>query len=142
LIHGTLALGFHADARGLPAVRKVLKKYAHPQVRESAAYALVLMLRNKAVPELVEILKESGTLHERAAAAMALGLLPRPPEKAVDALKEIWRDETNNGQLRAAAIIALGAIGDVRTLPLSTRLIRHYNYFIRCAALDEIATLL
>ena len=79
---------------------------------------------------------------EAKAVAAALGLLPEPPRTVIDALDRAWRDDSNRDGVRAAAVIALGAIGDLRTLPLSARLIRHYNYFIRCAALDEIAILL
>ena len=142
LAFGTLALGFHGRPQGVATVREVLRKYAHAGVRQGAALALVLLRKNSAAPELMEILRESGSTAEAKAVAAALGLLPEPPRTVIDALDRAWRDDSNRDGVRAAAVIALGAIGDLRTLPLSARLIRHYNYFIRCAALDEIAILL
>lgn len=142
LAFGALALGFHGRADGLDTVREVLRKYAHPRVREGATIGLVLLRGNRAAKELTEILLKSGSAAEANAAAAALGLLPEPPRPVIDALDRAWRQDSNRDGVRAAAVVALGAIGDLRTLPLSARLIRHYNYFIRCLALDEIATLL
>ena len=42
--------------------------------------------------------------------------------------------------VRAVAVAALGSLIDPRPVPVSAQLVRGYNYFIRCYALDEIAT--
>jgi len=43
--------------------------------------------------------------------------------------------------VRAMAVCALGALADPRPVPVSALLVRNYN-FIRCLALDEIASYL
>ena len=64
-----------------------------------------------------------------------------PDEKIVDALIAAYRRDSNQNSARAAAIIALGNLGDPRKMPLSAQFMRHYNYFIRSGALDVVATL-
>jgi len=139
---GALALGLHADPRAVPAVRRAFRRYSDDHVRENAAIALSMLEGKAAVPELVAILRDSGTMHTKAAVVTALGILPEPSRDAVDALVAAYRDDSMPNPVRAMAIIALGALGDPRPVPLSALLVRNYNYFIRCAALDEIASLL
>ncbi|MHC4548013.1 MAG: HEAT repeat domain-containing protein [Planctomycetota bacterium] len=142
LAWGCLALGLHGDPRAVPVVRKVFKKYHDGQVRAKAAIALSLLRKQAAVPELVEILRDAGTMYTKAAVVTALGILPEPSREAVDALVRAYRDDSMPNSVRAMAIIALGALGDPRPVPLSAQLTRNYNYFIRCVGLDEIASLL
>lgn len=137
-----LALGFHGDGRGLPPVRKLLERNNDPFVREQAAIAVSLLLRSAAVPELMAILKDAGTLHAKAAVVVALGLLPEPTPAAVDALASVYRDDSMPNTVRALAICALGALAEPRPVPVSALLVRNYNYFVRCLALDEIASYL
>ena len=137
--YGSLALGLHGDKRAVPLVRKVIRKYHIPSVRQNAAIALALLLRQDAVRELVELMKEAGTVYTKAAAVTALGLMPEPTERAVDALVYAYRRDSFPDTVRAMAVIALGALADPRPVPLSAMLTRRYNYFIRCNALDEIA---
>jgi len=140
LAWGTLSLGLHGS--GLDTARKIFRKYAIAEIRENAAIALCLIRRTAAVPELVDVLKRAGTMHAKAAIVTALGVLPEPSREAVDALRDVYRDDSMPDNVRAMAIIALGALGDPRPVPLSAQLTRHYNYFIRCVTLDEIASFL
>jgi HEAT repeat protein len=142
LAWGSLALGLHGSPDGTAAVREVLKKYSVPSIRQNAAIALALLERGKATRELVTLMKEAGTAHTKAAAVMALGLLPEPNEEAVRALEEAYRNDSFPDAVREMAIIALGALADARPIPFSAELTRRYNYYIRCLALDEIATYL
>lgn len=137
-----LALGFHGDARGLPAVRKLLTSSNDPFVCEQAAIAVSLLVRSAAVPELMAILKDAGTLHAKAAIVVALGVLPEPTPAAVDALVSVYKDDSMPNTVRALAICALGALAEPRPVPVSALLVRNYNYFVRCLALDEIASYL
>jgi HEAT repeat protein len=137
-----LALGFHDDGRGLPAVRNVLARSNDAFVKEQAAIAVSLLQRSASVGELMDILKDAGTLHAKAAVVIALGVLPEPTPAAVDALVKIYKDDSMPNTVRALAICALGALADPRPVPVSALLVRNYNYFIRCQALDEIATYL
>jgi HEAT repeat protein len=137
-----LALGLHGDGRAVPLLQDMFRKRAIPALRGRAAIALTLIQRNAAVPELVEILKRSGTMHQKAAVVLALSLLPEPSRAAFDALKAAYLDDSLQNEVRAMAVAALGAMGDPRPVPLSALLTRHYNYFIRCLALDEIASFL
>ncbi len=137
-----LALGLHGDASAVELVRDLFRRRSDPKVRESCAIALALLLRGGAVPELIDVLENSGTMHARAAAVTALGLLPEPTAAAVDALVAAFRRDSNDESVRTMAIIALGALGDPRAVPLSALLSSNYNYFIRCLALDEIASYL
>jgi len=137
-----LALGFHGDARGVAVVREAFRKYNLPDVRDGAALALVMLLRHEAAPELIEILEESGTTHGRAAAVGALALFPEPTQGVVDALVATYRDDSVADAVRAMAIAALGVLGDAREVAFSASLTRGYNYFVRCLALDELASLL
>ncbi len=137
-----LALGFHGDARGLPAARRVLAERNDPFVQEQAAIAISLLQGSAAVPELMAILAEAGTMHAKAAVVTALAVLPEPSPEAVDALVRIYRDDSMPNTVRSMAIVALGALADPRPVPVSARLVRNYNYFIRCLALDEIASYL
>ncbi len=141
LAYGSLGLGFHSDARGLPTVKEVLRKYADSFVREHSAIGLVLLQRAHAAPRLLELLKEGGSLQKKTSAIIALSLLVNPDEKIVDALIAAYRRDSNQNSARAAAIIALGNLGDPRKMPLSAQFMRHYNYFIRSGALDVVATL-
>jgi len=137
-----LGLGFHDDGRGLKAVRNVLERSNDAFVKEQAAIAVSLLQRSASVDELMSILKDAGTLHAKAAVVIALGVLPEPTPAAVDALVKIYRDDSMPNTVRALAICALGALADPRPVPVSALLVRNYNYFIRCLALDEIATYL
>jgi len=71
-----------------------------------------------------------------------LGSFSNPPTETVDALIAAYRNDSNPDTLPAMAIIALGALVDPRSVPLSATLTTQYNYFVRCLALDEIARLL
>ncbi|MGQ0614135.1 MAG: HEAT repeat domain-containing protein [Planctomycetaceae bacterium] len=141
-IWAPLALGLHGDATAVEVVRDLFRKRPDPKVRESCAIALAILLRHGAVPELIDVLENSGTMHARAAAVTALGLLPEPSAAAVDALVEAYRRDANNEAVRAMAVIALGALGDPRAVPLSALLSSNYNYFIQCLALIEIGSYL
>jgi HEAT repeat protein len=94
------------------------------------------------VGELTPILDESGTSHTRAAIVTALGILPEPTPEAVDALVRVYRDDSMPNVVRAIAVCGLGALADPRPIPVSALLVRNYNYFVRCLALDEIASYL
>lgn len=137
-----LGLGFHGDGRGLPAVQRVLAENNDPFVREQSAIAISLLQGSAAVPELMAILEDAGTLHAKAAIVTALGVLPEPTPEAVDALIKVYKDDSMPNTVRAMAICALGALADPRPVPISAQLVRNYNYFIRCLALDEIASYL
>lgn len=137
-----LALGFHGDGRGLAAVRRVLAQNNDPFVREQAAIAVSLLQGSAAVEELMAILKDAGTLHAKAAVVIALGVLPEPTPKAVDALVSIYKDDSMPNTVRSMAISALGALADPRPVPVSALLVRNYDYFVRCRALEEIASYL
>jgi HEAT repeat protein len=137
-----LGLGFHGDARGLPPVRKLLAGSNDPFVREQAAVAASMLLRSAAVGELMAILRDAGTLHAKAAVVVALGVLPEPTAAAVDALESVYRDDSTPNPVRALAVCALGALAEPRPVPVSALLVRNYNYFVRCLALDEIASYL
>ncbi|MFI5403468.1 MAG: HEAT repeat domain-containing protein, partial [Planctomycetota bacterium] len=137
-----LALGFHGDGKALPAVRKVLAESNDAFAREQAAIAVSLLQRSAAVAELMAILEEAGTLHAKAAIVTALGILPEPTPEAVDALIKVYKDDSMPNVVRAMAVCALGALADPRPVPVSALLVRNYNYFIRCLALDEIASYL
>ena len=137
-----LALGFHGDGRGLAAVRRVLAENNDPFVREQAAIAVSLLQGSAAVEELMAILKDAGTLHAKAAVVIALGVLPEPTPQAVDALVGIYKDDSMPNTVRSMAISALGALADPRPVPVSALLVRNYDYFVRCRALEEIASYL
>ncbi len=137
-----LALGFHGDGKGLPAVRKVLAENNDPFADEQAAIAISLLERTAAVPELLTILEDAGSMHAKAAIVTALGILPEPTPEAVDALIKVYRDDSMPNGVRAMAVCALGALADPRPVPISALLVGNYNYFIRCLALDEIASYL
>lgn len=137
-----LGLGFHGDGRGLPPVRKLLERNNDPFVCEQAAIAVSLLQRSAAVRELMAILKDAGTLHAKAAIVVALGVLPEPTPAAVDALVSVYEDDSMPNTVRALAICALGALAEPRPVPVSALLVRNYNYFVRCLALDEIASYL
>lgn len=142
LAWGTLALGLHGSPDAVADVRRVLGKYSIPSVRQNAAIALALLERGKATRELVTMMEEAGTAHTKAAAVMALGLLPEPNEEAVRALEKAYRNDSFPDAVREMAVIALGALVDPSPIPLSAELTRRYNYYIRCLALDEIASYL
>jgi HEAT repeat protein len=138
-----LALGLHGDPRGAPVVRRMFDEHkGDATVREHAAIAMTMLQRNEAVPHLVRLLRDAGSQHSKAAVVTALGLLPEPSRAAVDALIEVYKDDSAPDGVRAMAIIALGALGDPRPVPLSALLTRCYNYFIRSVTLDEIASFL
>jgi HEAT repeat protein len=137
-----LGLGFHGDGKGLNAVRKVFAENNAPTVREQAAIALAMLLGNGAVAELTPTLKDAGTLHTKAAIVAALGILPEPTHEAVAALIRVYKDDSMPNSVRAIAVCGLGSIADPRPIPVSAMLVRNYNYFIRCHALDEIASYL
>ncbi|MCK6458866.1 MAG: hypothetical protein L6Q95_03115, partial [Planctomycetes bacterium] len=137
-----LGLGFHGDPRGLPAVKKLLESSGDAFVREQAAVAVSLLMRSAAVRDLMAILKDAGTLHAKAAVVVALGVLPEPTPAAVDALVSVYKDDSMPNTVRALAICALGALAEPRPVPVSALLVRNYNYFVRCLALDEIASYL
>jgi HEAT repeat protein len=137
-----LALGLHGDAKRAGVLEDLFDTYHVGGIRQKAALGLTLLLGSKAVPKLVEIIEEEGSLHAKAGAVEALRLLKRPDRKAVKALVAAYRRDSNPDSVRAMAIVAIGALGDPRTVPLSARLVRHYNYFIRCLALDQIAAFL
>jgi HEAT repeat protein len=138
----SLALGFHGDRRGLDPVRRVFSSKNDPFVREQAAIAISLLQRSAAVPELLAILKETGTLQAKAAIVTALGVLPEPQADAVDGLIAVYKDDSMPNPVRAMAISALGALADPRPIPVSALLSRNYNYLIRCLALDEVGSYL
>ncbi len=136
---GALAVGLHGDLSGAAALREILRRYNDAKVRRGAAMGLALLLKSSAAPELVAMLREEGTAYTRAACVSGLGLLADPPAEVVDALVDAYRRDSNPDTLRAMAVIALGALADPRPVPLSAALTSHYNYFVRCLALDEIA---
>jgi len=142
LAYGSMALGLMGDPKASKTVREVLRKYADPKIREHAAIGLVLLERNQAVPKLLELLKEGGSLQKKSSAIIALGLLASPSDEVVSELIRAYRKDSNNDAVRAAAIVALGAIADPRKMPLSAKLMRNYNYLIRSGALDLVASLL
>ncbi|MDH3590321.1 MAG: HEAT repeat domain-containing protein, partial [Planctomycetota bacterium] len=139
---GTLALGMLGATSKADKVRAIFKKYHHPAIRESAAISLALLKGRASVRGLVDVLKDAGSMHSKAAVVTALGLLPEPSRDAVDALVDAYKDDSNQDTVRAMAIIALGAMADPRPVALSALLTRDYNYFIRSYALDWIAALL
>ena len=138
---GTLALGLHGDGSAVPLLRELFKE-GGTAVRGRAAIALTLIQRSAAVPELVDVLKNAGTMHQKAAVVTALTLLHEPSRAAFKALKEAYEDDSLPNTVRAMAVVGLGAMGDPREVPLSAQLMRNFNYFIRCIALDEIASFL
>ena len=142
LAYGSMALGLMGNSKASKTVREVLRKYADSKIREHAAIGLVLLERNKAVPKLLEMLKEGGSLQKKSSAIIALGLLASPSDEVVNELIRAYRNDSNNDAVRAAAIVALGAIADPRKMPLSAKLMRNYNYLIRSGALDLVASLL
>jgi len=137
-----LAMGFHRDPRALGAVRGLLDRFGHRSIRESAAIALALIRGCDAAEELVDLLRNGNSVTDAAGAVAALGLIPELPDEAIRALIAVYRSDRMPGETRAAAIVALGAIADDRPVPFSALLASGYNYFIRCLALDEIATYL
>ncbi len=139
---GVLSLGMLGDTAQVSRVRAIFKKYSHARVRENAAIALALLQGRASVRGLVDVLKNAGTMHTKAAIVTALGILPDPSMKAIEALIDVYRDDSQNDQVRAMAIIALGAMVDPRPVPLSVMLTRDYNYFIRSHAIDWLAALL
>jgi HEAT repeat protein len=126
----------------LDPVRRVFSSKNDPFVREQAAIAISLLQRSAAVPELLAILKETGTLQAKAAIVTALGVLPEPQADAVDGLIAVYKDDSMPNPVRAMAISALGALADPRPIPVSALLSRNYNYLIRCLALDEVGSYL
>jgi HEAT repeat protein len=137
-----LGLGFHKDRKSLDALRDILRRYGHRSIRESAALSIALLGGRHAAGELVEMIRSGNSVADAAGAVAALGLIPDPPDEAIEALIETYRADRIPGETRAAAIAALGAIADDLAVPFSARLVANYNYFIRCLALDEIATYL
>jgi len=142
LAYGTLALGLHGRKECLAPVKKVLGKYRIPRIQANAAIALVLLERNQAMGELQPILEESGNATTRGAIMMAIGMIPSPEMKIVKVLKEQYERDGNPDVVRALAVVGLGAIGDPDGVPMSVRFVRGYNYLIRCAAIDLIASIL
>jgi HEAT repeat protein len=138
----SLALGFHGDPRGLDPVRRVFGSNNEGVVREQSAIAISLLQRSAAVPELLAILKDAGTLQSKAAVVAALGVLPEPQPDAVDGLISVYKDDSMPNDVRGMAISALGALADPRSIPVSALLSRNYNYLIRCLALDEVGSYL
>ncbi|MDH3592461.1 MAG: HEAT repeat domain-containing protein, partial [Planctomycetota bacterium] len=143
LAWGLMALGLHGDPRAVPVIRKAFKRHAGAAiVRENAAIALCLIRRRAAAHELIEVLKKGGSRRAKSAIVTALGVLPDADEKTVTALVDVYKTDAMPDNVRAMAIVALGAIGDPRRVPFSAQLMRNYNYFIRSIILDEIASLL
>ena len=142
LAYATLSLGLHGDPRGISVAQRVLRKFHHPKVQSHAAIALVLLKRGKAFEDLEPILRKSGSVSLRAAAVMALGLVPEPSQEVVDLLHRQYALDSTPTPVRAMAIVGLGAIADSNRVPWSVSLVWNYNYLIRCHALDLIATLL
>jgi HEAT repeat protein len=101
---------------------------------------LILIEKDGAVPELMRVLKETGNNATRGAIVSAFTDLHRPSDTIIDALVEIYRDDSIHNEVRARAIAGLGVLIDPRPIPVSAQLIRLYNYFIRSHALDEVAT--
>jgi HEAT repeat protein len=137
-----LGLGLQGDARGLDAVRKAMALADGPIAREQAAIGLVLLEGEKAVGALVGILRNERTSRGKAAAVAALGVLRSPSAEAIDALVRVYRDPDAPDGVRAMAICALGTLADERPVPVAALLVRGYDYYIACLALDEIATYL
>ncbi|MEM8885923.1 MAG: hypothetical protein AAGD14_17800, partial [Planctomycetota bacterium] len=142
LAYGTLALGLHGDESAVPAVERALTRYRDPKIQGNAAVALVLLQRSGAIRTLKPILEENGNAVTRGSIIMALGLVPQASDELVQVLRRQYKLDRNPASVRAMAVIGLGAIGDPRAVPLSVQLVRHYNYLIRCQALDVIASLL
>jgi len=137
-----LGIGLTGDPRGVPVVRKVFDDFSDPFVCEQAAIGLALLRRGAVATELLRILHDAGSLQAKAAVVTALGVLPEPSREAVDGLIAAYRDDTLPNPVRAMAISALGVLADPHPVSVSALLVRNYNYFIRCHALDEIASYL
>ena len=142
LSYGALALGLHGDPAGVDAVRGILRSSRDAKVQSNAAIAMVLLRRSKAIDDLGPILEDTGSAVTSGAIIMALGLVPRATPELVETLKKQYERDRNPDSVRAMAVIGLGALGDPRAIPFSVRLVRDYNYLIRCCALDLIASLL
>ncbi len=142
LAWGSLGLGLLGGRGASDAIDRVFTTYAIPKVRRQAAIGMVLLKRGAAAKRLIRELKESGNAHEKAAIADALRLLRNPKTEIVDALIEAYERDSNSNHVRSYAIAALGALADPRDIPYSAELVRDYNYFIKCWALDLIASLL
>ena len=140
LAYGSLALGMLGAPGAGDTIRGILKKYADPLVRRQSAIGLTLLEREGALPDLIDLLENTGTNFTRAAVVSALGMLQDPSRKTVDALIEAGFTDKYDDSVRSRAISALGAIADPREIPFSAILSRGYNYLVRCHALDEIAT--
>jgi HEAT repeat protein len=139
LTWGLLAAGLHGDEKALDLVRTRYRRVSHPAVRHNGAIAIALILRERAVGELLGIMKETGNQHTKAGAIVALGLMPHPTQELVDGLKAMYSRDSNPDHVRALAIIALGNLAAPSSVPLSASLTNRYNYHIRTHALDELA---
>lgn len=106
------ALGLMEARVATDVVREAFRQKASPDLQHGAAVALGLLGDRGAVALLAEEIRGSKSSFVVSTAAITLGLIQDPV--AVPVLVDIARDPTRRGIPRAAAVAALGMLGDPR----------------------------
>ena len=115
-----IALGILGDATAEDDLLRLLRTYRSPELRGYAAVALGMIQARGAVPEIRELVGDSGgSPWLRKSAAIALGLVG--DRDAVDLLVRVV-ESARTEYVQSAAALALGFIGDRSSVPVLERL--------------------
>jgi len=136
----SLSLGMLNYKKAAPSLKEVLIEKKQPALRTAAALAYALIQQHLAVPVFLEILKGSNSVVTMTAMVRVMGYLSSP--NAAKPLEELYANKKVQRQVRAYALIGLGALADKADFPLLVSMGFDINYFVRCDPLDEAITIL
>ena len=122
-----LGLGLAGHRESTETLRELARDSEHLPARLSeTSVALGLLGDKEAVPELMTMLQDAGSLATQASLSSALGLIG--DSRTVHPLVDLHRDRDQSRGARAYAAVALGMIADKDPLPWSARLSGGVNY--------------
>ncbi len=135
-----LGLGLLRHPASHDTIWEMARAEPDPRLRTQYAVALGLLGSERVVPWLATTLREGPTPSERAGAAATLGFL-RAHEATQD-LCQTARSATENGLVRALAVVALGQIADRSPVPKLSRLRIDDDPTLGSACVDEARSIL
>ncbi|MHC4954724.1 MAG: HEAT repeat domain-containing protein [Planctomycetota bacterium] len=136
----SLALGMLNHKKSAPDLKDVLIKKKQPALRTAAALAYALIRQHAAVPVFLDILRSTNSLVTMTAMVRVMSYLSSP--NAAKPLEELYANKKLQRQIRAYALVGLGALADRADFPLLVSMGFDINYFVRCPPLDEALTIL
>lgn len=136
--HGMMALALLGDRLAVAAIRDAIERRGGSLIRSDGGRALALLLRGKALPDLISLWERCGNATELDACADALALTNDASVAAP--LMAILHDTAQRTPLeRAFALVALGRVADPAREPRLAQFARDFHPYAGGSTLTLLA---